>query len=214
MNTSELANLRRDYSREELSEASVLADPFAQFAIWFDEARASKIVDPNAMTASTVDAECRPSSRVVLLKQFDERGFVFFTNFDSKKGSDLAKNPNIALHFFWAELERQLIITGRAEKTSSEESEAYFKTRPVESRLSAWASNQSSVLNSRHILERRVEELRTQYPDGNVPLPPFWGGYRVVPDRFEFWQGRPNRLHDRILYRLVEGSWVIERLSP
>jgi pyridoxamine 5'-phosphate oxidase len=174
----------------------------------------SDIIDANAMTLSTVDADCRPSSRVVLLRGFDTSGFTFFTNYESKKGHDLAANPNAVLHFFWPELERQVNIRGSAAKISHEESEAYFKSRPVESRIGAWASNQSSVLESRDELEKRVEELRAKFGGDDIPLPPFWGGFRVTPDRFEFWQGRSSRLHDRICYELKENNWEISRLSP
>ena len=214
MSEGELTDLRRDYARETLSRASVAHSPFVQFSKWMDEVLTSKIIDPNAMMVSTVDAECRPSSRVVLLKDFGESGFTFFTNYESRKGRELAANPNVVLHFFWPELERQVNISGTAAKTSREESEAYFRSRPFESRIGAWASSQSAVLQSREELEDRVGELRAQYADGDVPLPPFWGGFRVTPGRFEFWQGRPSRLHDRICYKLIGGSWGIERLSP
>lgn len=214
MNADELAGLRRDFSSRTLTESSIAPDPFDQFTIWMREALGSQIVDANAMTLSTVDAECRPSARVVLLKGFDKSGFKFFTNYESKKARDLAINPHAVLHFFWAELERQVIISGRAAKTSREESEAYFLSRPLESRLGAWASKQSSRLAGRDELERRVEELRREFPDGNVPLPPFWGGYRLAPDSFEFWQGRASRLHDRICYELRDESWHMFRLSP
>lgn len=214
MELHELAALRRDFSRESLTETSVSSDPFEQFSKWMDEALAAEIVDATAMTLSTVDADCRPSSRVVLLKGFNSSGFTFFTNYESKKARDLAANPNAAIHFFWAELERQVIMSGTVAKTSREESEAYFLSRPVESRIGAWASKQSSVLASREDLESRVEELRAKYPDGDVPLPPFWGGFRLTPSRFEFWQGRASRLHDRICYELRTGEWEIFRLSP
>jgi pyridoxamine 5'-phosphate oxidase len=214
MSESELTNLRRDYARESLSRSSVAHDPLVQFSKWMDEVLTSKVIDPNAMVVSTVDAECRPSSRVVLLKDFGESGFTFFTNYESKKGRDLAENPNTVLHFFWPELERQVNIRGTAAKVSREESETYFRSRPVESRIGAWASSQSSVIGSRGELEERVEELRQRYADGEVPLPPFWGGFRVMPDRFEFWQGRPSRLHDRICYERDGQAWRITRLSP
>lgn len=214
MNKITLANFRRDYSLRELSESSVDTNPFAQFSAWMGDAIKSEIIDATAMTLATVDKDCKPSSRVVLLKDFGENGFVFFTNYESKKAVDLADNPNAALHFFWAELERQVIIGGTVEKTSRDESEAYFKTRPFESRIGAWASKQSSVIESRRALEERVAELTEQYKDGSVPLPPFWGGYRLTPSSFEFWQGRASRLHDRICYRLREKEWEIFRLSP
>lgn len=214
MDRQELADLRREYSRETLDESSVDADPFIQFAKWMNEALVSEMIDATAMVLSTVDAENRPSSRVVLLKGFDERGFRFFTNYESTKGRELNANPHATIHFFWAELERQINIRGRIEKTSTEESEEYFRTRPLESRLGAWASNQSEVIASREELENKLEEMRLRFADGDVPLPPFWGGFRVIPDRFEFWQGRPSRLHDRVCYELSGGSWMISRLSP
>ncbi|HEV8593557.1 MAG TPA: pyridoxamine 5'-phosphate oxidase [Pyrinomonadaceae bacterium] len=214
MDRQELADLRREYLRETLDKSSVDADPFVQFAKWMNEALASEIIDATAMVLSTVDPENRPSSRVVLLKGFDKRGFRFFTNYQSKKSRELNANPHVAIHFFWAELERQINIRGRVEKTSTEESEEYFRTRPLESRLGAWASNQSEVVASREELEHKLVEMRLRFADGNVPLPPFWGGFRLIPDRFEFWQGRPSRLHDRICYELSSGGWVISRLSP
>lgn len=208
-----LADIRRDYSLQELSEDSVAADPFVQFANWFDEYVASGPLEPSAVLVSTVGNDGSPSSRVVLLKGFDNRGFVFFTNYKSKKARDLEAEPRIAMHFFWPELERQIEITGVAEKTSREESESYFATRPVDSKLGAWASKQSSTLESRDELARRFTEMQTRF-DGEVPCPDFWGGFRVVPTRFEFWQGRPNRLHDRICYENAAGKWKIGRLYP
>ncbi|HMJ07554.1 MAG TPA: pyridoxamine 5'-phosphate oxidase [Pyrinomonadaceae bacterium] len=214
MTEQKLADLRRDFSRESLSRSSVDNDPFAQFSKWMTAALASEIVDATAMVLSTVSAECRPSSRVVLLKGFDETGLAFYTNYQSKKGRDLAENPYAALHFFWPELERQVNISGVAAKLSTEESEAYFQSRPAESRIGAWASHQSEVLASREVLETRVAELRKKFAGKDIPLPPFWGGYRLAPEWFEFWQGRPNRLHDRICYQLSGGQWQISRLSP
>ena len=208
-----LADIRRDYSRQELTEESVAADPFVQFANWFDEYVASGPLEPSACTVSTVGSDGSPSSRVVLLKGFDDRGFVFFTNYESKKARDMEAEPRVAMHFFWPELERQIEITGRAEKTSREESEAYFATRPVDSKLGAWASKQSSPLESRDELAKRFAEMQARF-DGEVPCPDFWGGFRVVPTRFEFWQGRPNRLHDRICYESGGGKWKISRLFP
>jgi pyridoxamine 5'-phosphate oxidase len=213
MNKADLASLRRDYSGKELSKASVSPDPLAQFGVWLDEALDSEIIDANAMTLATVDSACRPSSRIVLLKGFDERGFVFFTNYESRKAADLAANPSTCLSFFWPQIQRQVMVYGIAEKTSQEESENYFKTRPFESKIGAWASQQSSVIESRSVLEEKFAALQLQYPD-EVPPPSFWGGFRVVPNQFEFWQGRASRLHDRIVYRLAEGRWIIERLSP
>ncbi len=209
-----LADLRREYALQELSEESVASDPFVQFAHWFDEYLATGPIEPSAVVVSTVGDEGSPSSRVVLLKGFDLNGFVFFTNYESKKGRDLGLNPSVVLHFFWPELERQISIAGRAERTSREESETYFASRPPASKLGAWASKQSEQLSSRKELEDRLEEIRGQYSDGDIPCPPFWGGFRVVPTRFEFWQGRPSRLHDRICYELNEGDWRILRLYP
>jgi pyridoxamine 5'-phosphate oxidase len=213
MNKTDLANLRRDYAGKPLSKAAVDSDPFAQFGVWMDEALSSEILDATAMTLSTVGDGGRPSARIVLLKGFDARGFVFYTNYESRKSADLFANPNAMLSFFWPQLHRQVMISGRGEKTSHEESENYFKTRPVDSQIGAWASKQSSVIASRSILEEKFDETRATYGD-EVPLPPFWGGFRVVPDRFEFWQGRASRLHDRICYTLLDNKWIIERLSP
>jgi pyridoxamine 5'-phosphate oxidase len=213
MNKIDLANLRREYAGAPLTKASVDPDPFRQFSVWLDEALHSEILDANAMTLSTVDENGRPSARVVLLKGFDQRGFVFFTNYKSQKARDLAANPNACLSFFWPEIHRQVMIHGTAEKTTRDESENYFKTRPIESKIGAWASEQSSVIGSRSILEEKFSELRSQYGD-DIPLPPYWGGFRVVPERFEFWQGRESRLHDRICYESVDGRWKIFRLSP
>ena len=213
MERRELADLRRDFSEQELSESAVAADPVDQFSLWMDEALRSEIIDANAMTVSTVGVDGRPSARVVLLKYFDNDGLAFFTNYESKKGRDLAANPFAVLHFFWPQLDRQLAIYGRVEKTTPEVSEKYFNSRPVESRLSAWASKQSTVVGSRAELEDRVAELRRKFIE-DVPLPPFWGGFRLIPDKFEFWQGRQNRLHDRFVYALEDGVWVISRLAP
>jgi pyridoxamine 5'-phosphate oxidase len=213
MNRTDLADLRRDYAGKALTKDSVASDPLIQFNTWLDEALNSEITDANAMTVATVDADRRPSSRVVLLKGLDEQGFVFFTNYDSKKGSDLAANPNVSLSFFWPQLQRQVIISGTAKKISVDESAAYFRTRPVDSQIAAWASDQSSPLDSRASLDAKFQEMREKFGD-NIPLPPFWGGYRVLPERIEFWQGRASRLHDRIVYQLVDGRWIIERLSP
>ncbi len=213
MEKPNLADLRRDYSLRELDEATISPDPFDQFSSWFDDASNSAVIEPNAMTLSTVGANNTPLSRVVLLKGFDRDGFVFFTNYESKKGSDLLTNPNACLHFFWPDLERQIIISGTAEKTSREESQVYFDSRPVSSRIGAWTSHQSTVIASRSVLEKREAELKLEFGE-NVPLPSFWGGFRITPIRFEFWQGRPSRLHDRIVYDQIENEWAISRLSP
>ena len=213
MNTNDLANLRRDYAGKPLTKSTVEPDPFIQFTKWLDEALSSEITDANAMFLSTVDPDGRPSGRIVLLKGLGDRGFVFFTNYESKKGADIANNANVSLTFFWPQLQRQVHILGTAEKISSVESEAYFKTRPYDSQIGAWASHQSSVIVSRAALESRFEEMREKF-GRDVPLPPFWGGYRVTPAQIEFWQGRASRLHDRIIYRLLDANWIIERLSP
>ena len=214
MSEKTIADIRREYSREELAEDRVSNDPFDQFNVWLKEALAAELPEPTAMTLSTADATARPSSRVVLLKGYDNNGFIFFTNYESQKGRELGSNPFASLNFFWPELERQVNISGSVERVSESDSEEYFRSRPFESRIGAWASKQSSTLSSRLELEERVAALTAQYSDGDVPLPPFWGGFRVMPSRFEFWQGRPSRLHDRICYLLDEGKWSIVRLSP
>ncbi|MEJ7624032.1 MAG: pyridoxamine 5'-phosphate oxidase [Pyrinomonadaceae bacterium] len=213
MSKTELADIRRDFTAAGLDESALAANPFEQFAAWMRDTLNADIIDPNAMTVATVSEDGRPSARVVLLKYFDDTGFAFFTNYDSKKGRDLLSNPNTVFHFFWPQLDRQVAVYGRVEKTTREESKKYFLSRPVESRLGAWASNQSQVIASRAILEERVADLRERFGD-EVPLPPFWGGFRLTPDKFEFWQGRQNRLHDRIVYELASGTWDISRLSP
>ena len=213
MTDNELADLRRDFALESLSETTVKFDPFEQFSLWMNEALRSQIIDANAMTLSTVDAEGRPAARIVLLKGFNASGFRFFTNYESKKARDLAANPNTVLHFFWPELERQIAVYGTAAKIPHEESEAYFLSRPLESRIGAWASKQSTVLASRDELESRAGKIRDRFGN-DVPLPPFWGGFNVTPRKFEFWQGRQSRLHDRICYELNEATWNIYRLSP
>ena len=209
------ADLRKEYMQRGLDESDVDADPFRQFAVWFDEARAASPIEPNAMALATVGAEGRPSLRMVLLKGADERGFVFYTNYESRKGRELADTPWGALTFFWPEMERQIRIEGRVEPVSAEESDAYFHSRPVGSQLSASASHQSEVIAGREELEQRVAALSAQYQDQEIPRPENWGGFRVIPDAIEFWQGRANRLHDRLRYRLLaSGDWQIERLSP
>ena len=213
MERNELADLRRDFLSTGMSESMIATSPFQQFSVWMDDALKADIIDPNAMTISTVGRDNRPSARVVLLKYFGEEGFAFFTNYESKKGTDLTANPFTVLHFFWPQLDRQVAVYGRVEKTSRDESEKYFNSRPPDSRLGAWASNQSQVIASREVLEKRVADLREEFGD-DIPLPPFWGGFRLTPDKFEFWQGRQNRLHDRIVYELKNEAWDIFRLSP
>jgi pyridoxamine 5'-phosphate oxidase len=207
------ADLRQTYARDSLSETDVDPDPIRQFEKWFAQAQAADVPEPNAMSLATVNAQGRPSNRIVLIKGADARGFVFFTSYESAKGHDLAHNPHASLLFFWTELERQIRIEGRVEKTSADESDRYFHSRPLGSRIGAWASIQSSV-TERAALEAREARFAAQYGD-HPPRPPQWGGYRLVPDAIEFWQGRPSRLHDRIKFsRSTGGNWQIVRLSP
>ena len=209
-----IADLRTEYARETLDENSVARDPILQFSRWFQEALNSGFAEPNAMALATADADGRPSARIVLLKGFDERGFAFYTNYESRKGRELAENPRAALLFHWVELERQARIEGRVEKVSAEESDEYYASRPTGSRLGAWASAQSSVLAHREELEAKLAEIAARYGE-TPPRPPHWGGYRLVPDVLELWQGRSSRLHDRVRYRREgPGWWNIERLSP
>jgi pyridoxamine 5'-phosphate oxidase len=211
-----IADLRREYAHARLDEAEVSHDPMVQFSRWFADAQAADVPEPNAMTLATATADGAPSARIVLLKGFDERGFVFFSDYRSRKGAELEANPRAALAFYWGEVERQVRVTGGVSLTSREESERYFRTRPLGSRLGAWASHQSRVIPGRAALENYVREIERRFADDNVPLPSHWGGYRVVPDSIEFWQGRENRLHDRIRYVRESGGggWRIERLSP
>jgi len=211
----DLAALRQDYVAHGLRRADLDPDPFKQFATWFGEAAAAQIPDVNAMALATAGADGAPAVRIVLLKGISEHGFVFYTNYGSEKGRHLEENPRAALNLFWEPLERQIRIDGRVEKTSREESEEYFHSRPIGSQLGAWASRQSEVIASRAALEAQLARATEQYGSGVVPLPPHWGGYIVVPRTIEFWQGRANRLHDRFRYaRQADGSWLIERLSP
>jgi pyridoxamine 5'-phosphate oxidase len=207
------AHLRQNYDVGALDEADADADPFRQFTRWFDEALNADLMEPNAMALATVDAHGRPGSRMVLLKGVDEKGFVFFTNYESRKGLDLAGNPMAALLFWWDRLHRQVRVEGRVEKVEDAESERYFESRPYGSRIGAAASPQSRVIGSRADLEERFRALEAAHPE-DLPRPAHWGGFRVVPDHFEFWQGRESRLHDRLVYRPAGDAWRIERLAP
>jgi pyridoxamine 5'-phosphate oxidase len=211
-----LADLRKEYTQRRLDEGDVAADPFTQFGVWFDEALGAQLHEPNALTLCTVGADGRPAGRVVLLKGFDARGFVFYTNYTSRKGRELAANPWACMVFYWGELERQVRIEGLVAMVAPEESDAYFDSRPRGSRLGALVSQQSAVIAHRALLEQRMAELEAQYA-GDTPIarPAHWGGYRLAPTSVEFWQGRPSRLHDRIRYQQgAGGAWLIERLSP
>ena len=211
---STLADLRREYASRALTEADAHDDPIQQFSLWFGEVLKSELIDANAMTLATASRDATPAARIVLLKGFDEKGFVFFTNYESAKARDLDDNPHACLLMFWAVLERQVRVTGRVSKTSADESEKYFQSRPFESQIGAWASAQSRTIADRAALEARYAELAAKYAGTAVPLPPFWGGYRVAPDTIEFWQGRKSRLHDRLLYTRHEGRWARSRLAP
>lgn len=210
-----IADLRQNYTRADLSEAGADGDPFQQFHRWLSEAVSARVPEANAMTLATLTPEGKPSARMVLLKGLDEQGFVFYTNYDSAKGRQLARVPWAALVFWWVELERQVRVEGRVEKVSPQESDEYFQSRPLDSQLGAWASPQSQAIESRQVLEDRLAQYQETYAGQKVPRPPHWGGFRVVPTTIEFWQGRPNRLHDRLRYRLLEdGTWRRERLAP
>ncbi|MEG5264060.1 pyridoxamine 5'-phosphate oxidase [Pseudomonas sp. JDS28PS106] len=214
--TDSLADMRRDYTRDGLTEAQAPDEPFALFQKWFNEARQTEQapVEANAMTLATVDEQGRPHCRVLLLKGLDTHGFTFFTNYDSAKGQQLAAQPFAAMTFFWPALERQVRIEGRMEKVSPEESDAYFQIRPLGSRLGAWASPQSRVIADRAELEGLLKQTEQRFLDSQPHCPEHWGGYRLLPDRIEFWQGRSSRLHDRLNYRIADGQWIRERLAP
>lgn len=209
----DLKNMRLSYEQDQLLESSINKNPFKQFRIWFDKVLEAKIIEPNAMTLATVSKIGIPSARVVLLKEFDETGFTFFTNYLSRKGKEISENPNAAILFWWKEFERQVRIEGKIEKISKQESEKYFNVRPLKSRYGALASNQSEVVESREILEKRFADLEKQFGD-NPPMPENWGGYKLIPNRFEFWQGREGRLHDRIVYEKTTNDWKYYRLQP
>ncbi len=209
-----LLALQTTFATRPFGEAETASNPFEQFQQWFDEALEAEVAEANAMVLATAGLDAQPSARVVLLRNMDDRGFVFFTNYGSHKGSDIAENPKAELLFYWQALGRQVRISGSVERVTREESTEYFETRPLASRVGAWASKQSSILQSRAELDRRVHEYEQKFADGVVPIPDYWGGYRVLPQRVEFWQGRESRLHDRIRYRLEDGQWMKERLSP
>jgi len=209
-----LADLRKDYTLAGLRRVELEADPIRQFQKWFQQALDAELLEPTGMTLATADKSGRPSARIVLLKGLDERGFIFFTNYNSRKGRELAENPNASLVLYWAELERQVRVSGTVSRISREESEKYFTGRPRGHQLGAWVSTQSEVISNRAVLEKRLEEFEQKYPDA-VPLPAYWGGYVLLPAEIEFWQGRPNRLHDRFRYtKQANGTWLIERLAP
>ncbi|MEO7307267.1 MAG: pyridoxamine 5'-phosphate oxidase [Ferruginibacter sp.] len=212
---NKIADIRKDYQKQSLLETDVAGDPFVQFGAWWDDAEKSELDEINAMTLATASKTGMPSARIVLLKSVSETGFVFFTNYNSAKGKELEENPYASLVFFWAALERQVRISGKVEKVSATESDEYFNSRPEGSRIGAWASPQSSIISSREIIEKNIAEYVEQFADGAITRPPHWGGYIVIPSVIEFWQGRPNRLHDRIQYtKLKEGGWKRERLAP
>jgi pyridoxamine 5'-phosphate oxidase len=209
----DLANMRRDYASSTLEEATAARDPLDQFGKWMNDARAAEVLDPNAMSVATCGDDRRPAVRIVLLKYFGDDGFTFFTNYTSKKGRQLEENPNAALHFFWPELHRQILIQGIVAKYDTAASDEYFFSRPVDSQIAAWASRQSSLIESREELEQQFDELADRF-DGDVPPPPFWGGFTLKPDCYEFWQGRVSRLHDRLVYTRAGRNWEITRLAP
>ena len=213
---SSIADLRQNYTQAGLSEADLNSNPIEQFDIWFQQALNADLIEPNAMTLATATPDGKPTARIVLLKGVSERGFVFYTNYESQKGQQLIANPYAALVFLWDKLERQIRIEGKVEKLTESESAQYFHSRPKASQLGAWASDQSRVIPNREVLEQKLADLEEQYSDdATVPLPEHWGGFRVVPNRIEFWQGRPSRLHDRLVYDLqADGNWSIKRLSP
>jgi pyridoxamine 5'-phosphate oxidase len=209
-----ISDIRQEYMRESLSEGDVDQNPFLQFGRWWNEALGAEIIEVNAMTLATANAAGKPSARVVLLKGYDEKGFVFFSNYQSRKGQEIEENAQATLLFFWKELERQVRIEGKIEKISTEESDEYFHSRPEGSRIGAWSSPQSQVIKDRSIIEDNVRHYTEMFAGSAIPRPEQWGGYRVIPEAIEFWQGRPSRLHDRILYTAENQDWIIQRLAP
>ncbi|MDD2356354.1 MAG: pyridoxamine 5'-phosphate oxidase [Thiovulaceae bacterium] len=209
-----LQDMRQDYKKAELSKESVDESPFVQFEQWFGDAQRSEILEPNSMVVATCGSDGLPNLRAVLLKIFDERGFVFFTNYHSNKALEIEQNPNVAAEFLWLDLERQVRVRGRCEKISTAESLSYFLKRSRESQLGAWVSDQNKIISSRKMLMMQIEKMKAKFQSGNVPLPDFWGGYRIIPHSIEFWQGRESRLHDRILYTKEGENWKISRLAP
>jgi len=214
MGNTDISKLRRDYLFTDLDENKVKINPFDQFNVWMEEAIKADLIDPSAMILATADKNAVPAVRVVLLKRVDEEGLVFYTNYESKKGKDISENPQASLLFFWKELERQIRISGKVKKVSKKESESYFHSRPYESQLAALASKQSSIIPGRKHLENKFDELKNEFNGKEIPLPAYWGGFKLVPESFEFWQGRENRLHDRISYLKEKNNWKIVRLAP
>ncbi len=210
----DITNFRKDYTKFGLTRKDLNSNPFEQFNQWFGQAQSAQINEPNAMSLATVNENSQPSIRTVLLKIFDDKGFVFFTNYNSAKAQDIAHNNNVALLFAWLDLERQVRISGKVEKISQAESFAYFTSRPKGSQLGAWISPQSKIIESRDFLKQKLAEMKSKFSSGKIPLPSAWGGYRVVPEKFEFWQGRSSRLHDRFVYQKEDGKWTIHRLAP
>ncbi|MCE9534590.1 MAG: pyridoxamine 5'-phosphate oxidase [Planctomycetes bacterium] len=209
-----IADLRKEYTQGGLLEANADPDPIRMFHLWMEQAMGAGVPEPNAMTLATCTPTGVPSARIILLKGFDNRGFTFFSNYESRKGEELNANPFAALVFFWAELERQIRIEGRVERVTDQESDEYHASRPRGSQLGAWTSWQSEVIPGREVLEKRLQEFQVRFGDGPIPRPPHWGGFRLIPEKLEFWQGRPSRLHDRLRYSRVEYTWTLERLSP
>ena len=209
-----IQDLRRNYKLKSLDQKDVTENPFEQFSLWFEEAMKSQLPEPNAMILATATKDGKPSVRALLLKGFDEDGFVFYTNYESRKGKELEENNNASILFFWAELERQVRLEGKITKITAQESKKYFDTRPYKSRLGAWASNQSTVIESRFVIVKKFLKYFAKFHSNEIPLPPYWGGYILKPECFEFWQGRANRLHDRVRYTKESEKWIIERLSP